>query len=113
MEGGKRNNKRKGNGFLDQLEAIKKQGLEDPEALDDKVKANITENMAVGKENANDYFERILCQATPADVLSEYFWFLKHIPKLLNNEMSEVLHTVKTNLRVSVMKETKKGQLRI
>ena len=110
MEGRKRNNKRKGNGFLGQFEAIKQQRGDSSEVLNDKVKVPMAETMVIGEENANEYFERILSQATPADVLSEYYWFLKQTPNLLNNEMSEVLHTVKTNMRISAMKEAKIGE---
>ena len=110
MEGGKRINKRKGNGFLDQFEAIQKQRVDDSDILDNKVRESISENVVIKEENATEYFERIFSQATPADVLSEFYWFLKQFPKLLNNEMSEVLNTVKTNLRISAMKEAKIGK---
>ena len=109
MEGGKRPNKRKGNGYLDQIEAIKKQRLGDAVVVSEKLKETIVENVAIGEENADGYFERIFSKATSADVLSEYFWFLKQVPKLLNNEMSEVLHEVQKNLRISDLKRDKLG----
>ena len=110
MEGRKRPNKKKGNGYLDQFEAIKKQRLGDASVVSEKLKETVVENVAIGDENADEYFARIFSKATASDVLSEYFWFLKQTPKLLNNEMSEVLHDVKTNLRISDMKGGKIGE---
>ena len=109
MEGGKRPNKRKGNGYLDQIEAIKKQRLGDAVVESEKLKETIVENVAIGEENADGYFERIFSKATSADVLSEYLWFLKQVPKLLNNEMSDVLHVLHKNLMISDLKRDKLG----
>ena len=110
MEGGKRPNKRKGNGYLDQFEAIKKQRLGDAVAVNVKLKETAVENVTIKEENADEYFDRIFSKATTADVLSEYFWFLKQTPILLNNEMSEVLNDVKSNLRIPDMKGGKVGE---
>ena len=44
--------------------------------------------------------EKILKEAFPDDIVGEYLWFLKSVPKLLNNQMSDLVHLVKTELDV-------------
>ena len=51
-------------------------------------------------KNADEYFNNILSTSTPTDVLSEYYLFLKTIPTLLNNELSEQINEVKKSLKI-------------
>ena len=56
MEGGKRDNKRKGNGFLGQFEAIKRQRGDSSEVLNDKVKVPMAETMVIGEQLGGSRF---------------------------------------------------------
>ena len=51
-------------------------------------------------KSASEMLEKIHKEASPDDIVGEYLWFLKSVPKLLNNQMSDLVHLVKTELDV-------------
>lgn len=89
------------NNFEAQLEAIAKKPRTDRavvEHVEEKeVKIDITVFEGEGKE---DYFNRIVGYATKHDIAAEYYNFLKKVPKLLNNQSSDLLHLVRKELRM-------------
>ena len=65
---------------------------------------NVSINTAKAK-NADQHFEQVLANATPADVMGEYYYFLKKFPTLLKTVEAEILDKVKMNLKISEMKQ--------
>ena len=51
-------------------------------------------------KSASEMLEKILKEASPDDIVGEFLWFLKSVPKLFNNQMSDLVHLVKTELDV-------------
>ena len=49
-----------------------------------------------------------MSKSTPTDVLNEYYWLFKNIPNLVNNELSDILIDVKTNLKIEHHLEIKR-----
>ena len=39
-----------------------------------------------GKESSDELFEKAMGKACPLEVLSEYTWFMNHLPKLVDKE---------------------------
>ena len=53
---------------------------------------------------ASDMLEKILNQAYPDDIMGEYIFFLKNLPKLLNNVESDLIQEVKAELGIGKLK---------
>ena len=53
---------------------------------------------------AAEMWRKILEQASPDDIMGEYIWFLKNLPKLLNNVESDLIEEVKTELGIANLK---------
>ena len=53
---------------------------------------------------AAEMLRKILEQASPDDIMGEYIWFLKNLPKLLNNVESDLIEEVKTELGIANLK---------
>ena len=90
--------KRKGNPFLSQIEAVKKQKREDSATISGVTEEKVDFEFVA--ETAEELLRKILAKATPSDVLAEYMFFLKIVPSLLNNQLSDLLHVVKTELGI-------------
>ena len=54
--------------------------------------------------SASEMLSKMLLHASPDDILGEYIWFLKNLPDLLNNQRSDLIHVVKTELGVDNLK---------
>ena len=95
--------KRKGNGYLEEIRKMKKQ--RDEEAADCGESANTfhrpSENVffTFKAATAAEMLRKILEQASPDDI-----WFLKNLPKLLNNVESDLIEEVKTELGIANLK---------
>ena len=98
--------KKHGNDYLDQILKMKKQKT-------DKVEDDPSEKISFQFEasNATEMLAKLLSQATPDDILVEYLWFLKNLPNLLNNQKSDLIHLVKTELGVADLDEKLCGRL--
>ena len=100
--------KRKGNGYLEEIRKMKKQ--RDEEAADCGESANTfhrpSENVffSFKAATAAEMLRKILEQASPDDIMGEYIWFLKNLPKLLNNVESDLIEEVKTELGIANLK---------
>ena len=81
--------KRKENPYLDQIEKVKKQKQGELGVTEEKVDFEFV------AATAEELLRKILLKATPSDVLAEYLFFLKNVPALLNNQLSDLLHVVK------------------
>ena len=90
--------KRKGNPFLSQIEAVKKQKREESATISGVTEEKVDFEFVA--ETAEELLRKILAKATPSDVLAEYMFFLKIVPSLLNNQLSDLLHVVKTELGI-------------
>ena len=90
--------KRKRNPFLGQIEAVKKQKREDSATISGVTEEKVDFEFVA--ETAEELLRKILAKATPSDVLAEYMFFLKIVPSLLNNQLSDLLHVVKTELGI-------------
>ena len=86
--------KRKGNQYLEQIEEVKRKKHEDIVVPDEKVDFEFV------AATAEELLRKILSKATPSDVLAEYLFFLKNVPSLLNNQLSDLLHVVKSELGI-------------
>ena len=86
--------KRKENPYLDQIEKVKKQKQGELGVTEEKVDFEFV------AATAEELLRKILLKATPSDVLAEYLFFLKNVPALLNNQLSDLLHVVKTELGI-------------
>ena len=51
-------------------------------------------------ESGNLNFEEVLRKATPADIWSEYDWFLRNLPNLLDSAEEELVNKVRENLNI-------------
>ena len=84
---------------------MKKQKIEP--ALDDKLEKNRPIRNAFFQfkaDSAGEILSKILAEATPDDIIGEYIWFLKNLPNMLNNQQSDLVHLVKTELGVDNLK---------
>ena len=87
--------KRKENSFLEQIEAVKKKKVEDIAVIEEE---NNFEFVAATSE---ELLRKILSKATASDILAEYLYFLKVVPPLLNNHLSDLLNVVQTELDIN------------
>ena len=96
-------------GYLEKIMEMKKRRSEDVESEDvgggsGGVDGGGGDAGGVGFEfktkSASEMLEKILKEASPDDIVGEFLWFLKSVPKLLNNQMSDLVHLVKTELDV-------------
>ena len=96
-------------GYLEKIMEIKKRRSEDVENEDvgggsGGVDGGGGDAGGVGFEfktkSASEMLEKILKEASPDDIVGEFLWFLKSVPKLLNNQISDLVHLVKTELDV-------------
>ena len=55
-------------------------------------------------DTASEMLERVLQQASPDDIMGEYIFFLKNLPKLLNNVESDLIQEVKAELGIGKLK---------
>ena len=55
--------------------------------------------------------KKLLEEATADDIYLEYLWFLRNAPKLLNNQMPDLLFLVKRELGVGRIEEKLTGKL--
>ena len=73
-----------------------------PEALDEGgVRGdNVGPSFEFSAGSAAEMLSKILLKASPDDIYGEYLWFVKNLPKMINNKMSDLLHLVRTELGV-------------
>ena len=106
--------KRKGNDFLQQILEMKKQRTESEDAGSGQSSSQSAPKARPLGENvffssfraasASEMLSKMLLHASPDDILGEYIWFLKNLPDLLNNQRSDLIHVVKTELGVDNLK---------
>ena len=105
--------KRKANDFLQQILEMKKQRTESQDAGSGQSSSESAPQARPMGQNvffqfqaasASEMVAKMLLQATPDDILGEYIWFLKNLPDLLNNQKSDLVHLVKTELGVDNLK---------
>ena len=101
-------------GYLEKIMEMKKRRSEDVESEDvgggsGGVDGGGGDAGGVGFEfktkSASEMLEKILKEASPDDIFGEYLWFLKSVPKLLNNQMSDLVHLVKQILNLPLALE--------
>ena len=100
--------KRLGNGHRDQILNMKRKKTErdgDSQIVADGESAASVEteknDFEFEASTAAEMLEKILREATSDDILLEYLWFLRKLPPLLNNQQSDLIHLVKTELGVA------------
>ena len=77
-----------GNRYLQAFMKSKERALQQSDNEDKKPK------------DASELFEMTISKATPADILSEYTWFLKNMPQLIEPAKTELIENVKTILDI-------------
>ena len=82
-------------GFLAMMEEAKKQKIGGGE--DEPKKINEEEP----PKTADEAFQKILSTSTPCNVYFEYLYFLKRLPKLLNNVEVELVEKVRSELNIN------------
>ena len=94
--------KRGSGGFLAQIEEAKRKKND----MDMKAKEEEERKRKEKEEpkSSEARFEEVLATATPCDVFGEYLFFLKKLPKLLNNAEQELIHQVRENLKIDEVK---------
>ena len=93
MSGG-RGGKMGGNRYLQAFMKSKERALQQSDNEDKKPK------------DASELFEMTISKATPADILSEYTWFLKNMPQLIEPAKTELIENVKTHLKIESVQQT-------
>ena len=87
--------KRKGNGYLEEILKMKRkrsdEAAECGESSNDLPRLSENVFFSFKADTASEMLERILQQASPDDIMGEYIFFLKNLPKLLNNVESPIL----------------------
>ena len=81
--------------FLAMMEEAKKQKIGGGE--DEPKKINEEEP----PKTADEAFQKILSTSTPCNVYFEYLYFLKRLPKLLNNVEVELVEKVRSELNIN------------
>ena len=64
-----------------------------------------TDNEDKEAKNASEFFEMTIAKATPADVLSEYSYFLRNLPNLIEKTRGELISEVETHLNIDSAKQ--------
>ena len=64
-----------------------------------------TDNEDKEAKNASEFFEMTIAKATPADVLSEYSYFLRNLPNLIEKTRGELISEVETHLNIDIAKQ--------
>ena len=83
-----------GNRYLQAFMKSKERALQQSDNEDKKPK------------DASELFEMTISKATPADILSEYTWFLKNMPQLIEPAKTELIENVKTHLKIESVQQT-------
>ena len=100
--------KRKGNGYLEQILQMKKLRREEAavvgQSSDGRPRPSENVFFKFKADTASEMLLKILEQASPDDIIGEYIWFLKNMPKLLNNQESDLIHLVRSELGVENLK---------
>ena len=65
---------------------------------------NVGPSFEFSAGSAAEMLSKILLKASPDDIYGEYLWFVKNLPKMINNKMSDLLHLVRTELSVDGVK---------
>ena len=99
--------KRGGGGFLAQLEEMKRQKIEEDnrKAKEAEEAERKTCKEKEAPKSSDQMFQDVLATATPNDVYGEYLFFLKRLPKLLNNAEQELINSVRTNFKIDEVKK--------
>ena len=107
--------KRKSNDYLDQIMDMKRkrEAGGQPDDLDEGgVRGdNVGPSFEFSAGSAAEMFSKIMLQASPDDIYGEYLWFVKNLPKMINNKLSDLLHLVRTELGVERVKGLLCGKL--
>ena len=83
-----------GNRYLQRfLNSKEKAAQQSCNSDNENVKAS--DNEDIKASDASELFETTISKATPADILSEYTWFLKNMPQLIEAARSELIEKVK------------------
>ena len=94
-----------GNRYLQRfLNSKEKAAQQSCNSDNENVKAS--DNEDIKASDASELFERTISKATPADILSEYTWFLKNMPQLIEAARSELIEKVKTHLKIDAVQQT-------
>ena len=100
--------KRKSNDYLDQIMDMKRkrEAGGQPDDLDEGGVSgdNVGPSFEFSAGSAAEMFSKIMLQASPDDIYGEYLWFVKNLPKMINNKLSDLLHLVRTELGVERVK---------
>ena len=95
-----RGKRQRGNDYLYLMEDHqKKNEKEQSEANKDN------ERKIDGKESSDELFEKAMGKACPLEVLSEYTWFMNHLPKLVDKEEENIVQMVQRHLKIDQMKK--------
>ena len=97
MSGGKKGQGRGGNRYLHSFLKSKEKALQ---------QSCNSENEDIKVSDASELFQMTLSKATPADILSEYTYFLKNLPQLIQKTRAELIESVKTHLNIDAVKQT-------
>ena len=65
-----------------------------------------SDNVLMKPSDAAELFELTISKATPADILSEYTYFLKKMPQLLETTRTKLIEEVKAHLKIDAVKQT-------
>ena len=100
-----------GNGYLEQILEMKKQKGDHEEKENVRGEREEEVSFEFKASTPPEMLSKILLEATPDEVYLEYLWFVRNLPTLINNQRSDLLHLVKTELGVARVKESLCGKV--
>ena len=90
--------------YMEEIQQIKSLRTSDPlQATISNTPSSLPSSgeTSTAKETAAVYFDNIYKNSTPTNVMEEYLYFLRKCPELTNNVKSDLIHTVKLELKIS------------